>query len=172
VTTNGDRLTPPHGLPARELLAKHDSDISDLRRDAKAAADGIESLQTMMGGVMKELGTLTTDVEILGKDVRHAMKLATIPPPPLMRPELSSGVDLELFAQKVAEAALDGQARHDSTPEREVEKIVEVVTERQKNAAIVKAAKLRAAAARRVAEFVVGSLAVAYLLHLIETFHH
>jgi hypothetical protein len=173
VTTNGDRLTPPHGLPARELLksvaektTQHDSDIEALRSSAKTIADGVGDLHEWKGEVMTKFAVLEEKVDGLALDVRRTLR------PPPMRTEMPSGIDLEAFAERVAAAALEGQARHDSTPEREVEKIVETVTERQKAEAIVKAAKSRSASARRVAEFVVGSLAVAYLLHLIETFHH
>ena len=135
MSTNGDRLTPPHGMPARKLLeavagktTQHDSDITELR-------SGVERLETMMGGVMSELGEQSGKIDKLGEDVRHAMKLATIPPPPpplpTMRPEAASGIDLRAFADMVKRAAIDGEKRDGTTADEQVEKVLDVVADRR-----------------------------------------
>jgi hypothetical protein len=135
MSQNGDRLTPPQGIPARELLkvltsksVTAEEAIEELRANVQAAKDGIDRLEGLMGGVMGELGRLEAKVDGLETDVRHALRLASMPPPPPLPPvraALDSKLDLREVVYAAKDAALRGEALPDTTPEAEVEKVLE-----------------------------------------------
>lgn len=112
MTTNGDRITPPHGLPARELLEKHDSDIKGLTGVVRA--------------VVNEVGDLRLEVaEVKGIAMRLESRSVTIPPP--MRAELPSSVDPRELKAELRQAAREGEKDPSTTAEARVEAVLERV---------------------------------------------
>lgn len=151
---NGDSgsLTPPYGTPARELLQRHDSDITGLKSAMQTVANDVQELR----GDVAEVRGITLRIEAAG------VRRPSLPP---MRPELDSKVDPVEFARKVAVAAVDGYRRADSTPEAETEKVVEGFLEKQRAATIVKAAEKRAAFIEKAFLALLAVVAAAVLGH-------
>lgn len=149
---NGNtELTPPHGLPAKELLQKHDSDIAALRTNAKTIADSVVELEEWKGEVMAEFAKVHTEIADLATDIRRTTR------PPPMREKLDSTIDPVELVHKSAAVALEGERRPDTTPEAEVEKFVLQVVERQRGAMALRDAEKRS---KRFEQVLIGLLLV------------
>jgi hypothetical protein len=150
MTMNGDRPTPPHGMPARRMLEAHEGAIDELQLDMTSAKEGVARLEVMVGGMMAELGDLSRRVDDLSVDVRHALRLASSrPPPPIpsMRAELPSKIDMREFAYAVKNLTLEGERRPDTTPDEQVDQFLERVIVRKAGRGLLRLGGLIVAAA-------------------------
>lgn len=116
------------------------------------------------------IGRLASEVGDLAHQVRAMRRETTLRPPSVPEPrgELPSGIDLGEFARKVAAAAVDGERRPDTTPEEQVEKVVELVAAKREAAAIVKANDVRAKRAEKVLLGIVGAVIAAGIGHYLK----
>jgi len=160
-------LTPPKGLATTQFIvetwkesrrAQHMASLA--RAAAEKAADHALQNTTDIGGLVAEVGSLHGKVDDLGRDVRRAMRIATMPPP-APRAEAPSGINLEAFAEKVAHAAIEGYVHKDKTPEDETRAVVQDEQERLEERAAKRRADERVAYWRRVGETIVGGAGLA-----------
>ena len=162
VTANGDRITPPHGLPARELLEKHDSDIAALRRSATSLANSVVELEEWRGAVMVEFAKVHTEIADLGTDVRRTLR------PPPMRSEAPSGLDLLLEeADEIKVKAAEGERRPDTTPDEQVAPILLRLRDRKELADFRKAKAHAKGVALWLLGVVVTAIITAYVTLLV-----
>ncbi|HEY2598583.1 MAG TPA: hypothetical protein VGJ79_08900 [Candidatus Dormibacteraeota bacterium] len=162
---NGDD-TPPHGVvPTLKVLAgksaRHDADISDLF----AGVERVENMLSLQGG---DMARLEKKVDDLSTDVRHAMRVATTPPPPPMRPESASVVDFRELGERAVVAVREGIESPTKTPEDEIRRLFAEEAERREGAKAVQAINDRKKSVRRWAETVLGGLSVAGLAELVK----
>lgn len=125
-----DDDTPPQGVGGvvkllRDKADRHDSDIEALKTNARNAANGIAEVAGSLGELASDVQRIEKKVDDLTVDLRRATIRS--PPLPPMRPELDSKIQLRPLAEEIKEAAIRGEKLDGTTPEAEVEKVIERV---------------------------------------------
>jgi hypothetical protein len=114
VMSAADEITPRDGLPGR---------VMDVERELRGIRGALQSCTNGISQCLEDIGRLAAGQARLEARFDRA-SLHSIPP---MRAELPSTVTVRTFAEQVKAAAVKGEKDPHSTPEREVEAILEHV---------------------------------------------
>lgn len=161
---HAEDMTPPKGLASTEFMVATWREAKLAQVEAKGARKAAETAGSHALDACEAVGKLAAEVSSLRTDVRRA----TMRPPPAMRAELPSGINLEEFARKVAAAALEGDRRDGTTPEEQVEKVIESVEQKREAAAIIRRNTDRAKRAEKILIGIVLAFAAALIGHYLK----
>lgn len=161
---HAEDMTPPKGLASTEFMVATWREAKRGQVEARGARKAAEGAATHALEACEGVGRVMREVAELRGDVRRA----TMRPPPAMRSELPSGINLEDFARKVAAAALEGDRREGTTPEEQVEKVIETVELKREAAAIVRKNKVRAKRSETILIGVLLAVVAALLGHYLK----